>query len=564
MVRWFFKHSTFRCIFTAVVLAGLTVAAWLLSCELSLRRGKQLLSAAQSSFEHGDFRNAVVTCRQLLQRNPNSPDACRLMIAINEQANSPQAIAWALKLADFSQNDPEVLTKLAALGLKFGEIAVAKDALNRLPTPAKKSASTLSIQAIIAITAGQLEKAESLFERAARLEPSNLKWRLDLLKLRLQFRDPAHVDSARKELEMLSKDPGVKSDALRALLEDARSQSKPLRALLLAEELASVPNAPLSDKLAFLEELQEASIEQFSVKLAELQRTIGSSGNPELISQAMSWQNSRGLCRESLKWAEQLPHALAQRVPIQMAQSDALMGLGEWVKLLTRVAGADWGGMNYLRLAIYARAKQALGESDFRQGWESAIAATAGDWSALVSLEGLAERWGWSQQAVETLWLIARQSQGQRAALKKLYIIYERERNLAELYKVAKRYWEVCPQDPIAVNNVASLGLLLEKDTDEASKLAEKVYSEEPSVGAFAATYAFSLMRGHQAQKALKVLEKLPPAAMAEPSIDLCYGLALAATGQKDAGKSHLEAALRSGRLFPEEEALAHNALGGP
>jgi len=77
------------------------------------------------------------------------------MIAINEQANSPQAIAWALKLADFSQNDPEVLTKLAALGLKFGEIALAKDALNRLPTPAKKSASTLSIQAIIAITAGQ-------------------------------------------------------------------------------------------------------------------------------------------------------------------------------------------------------------------------------------------------------------------------------------------------------------------------------------------------------------------------------------------------------------------------
>jgi len=236
MVRWFFKHSTSQCIFAAVILAGLAVAAWLLSRELSLRREKQLLSAAQSSFEHGDFRNAVVTCRQLLQRNPNSPDACRLMIAINEQANSPQAIAWALKLADFSQNDPEVLTKLAALGLKFGEIALAKDALNRLPTPAKKSASTLSIQAIIAITAGQLEKAESLFERAARLEPSNLKWRLDLLKLRLQFRDPAHVDSARQELEVLSKDPGVKSDALRALLEDTRSQSKPLRALLLAEE----------------------------------------------------------------------------------------------------------------------------------------------------------------------------------------------------------------------------------------------------------------------------------------------------------------------------------------
>ena len=89
---------------------------------------------------------------------------------------------------------------------------------------------------------------------------------------------------------------------------------------------------------------------------------------------------------------------------------------------------------------------------------------------------------------------------------------------------------------------------------------------DEPTVSAFAATYAFSLMRGHHAQEALKVLEKLPPAAMTDPSIGLCYGLALAATGQgqKDAGKSYLDTALRSGRLFPQEEALAHNALEEP
>jgi len=165
---------------------------------------------------------------------------------------------------------------------------------------------------------------------------------------------------------------------------------------------------------------------------------------------------------------------------------------------------------------------------------------------------------------VETLWLIARQPEGQRAALQKLYTIYEGERNLPELYKVAKRYWEVYPKDPIAMNNVASLGLLLGQDADQASKLAEEVYSQKPTVSAFAATYAFSLMRAHEPQKALKVLEKLPSAAMAEPSIGLCYGLVLTATGQRDAGKSYLETALRSGRLFPEEQALAHNALGAP
>jgi hypothetical protein len=90
-----------------------------------------------------------------------------------------------------------------------------------------------------------------------------------------------------------------------------------------------------------------------------------------------------------------------------------------------------------------------------------------------------------------------------------------------------------------------------------------QVYSEEPSVSAFAATYAFSLMRAHQPEKALQVLQKLPQTAMADASIGLCYGLALAATGQKEVGKNYLESALNSGRLFPEEQALAHNALGG-
>jgi hypothetical protein len=82
----------------------------------------------------------------------------------------------------------------------------------------------------------------------------------------------------------------------------------------------------------------------------------------------------------------------------------------------------------------------------------------------------------------------------------------------------------VYPKDPIAHNNLASLGLLLGEDTGQASKLAEEVYSEEPSVSAFAATYAFSLMRAHQPEKALQVLQKLPQTAMADASIGLSDG----------------------------------------
>src|SRR6516164_8824810 len=237
MIRWFRKHLAFS-IIAVVILVGLGLAALLLPGQLSSWREKQLLSAARASFERGDLPNAVIICRQLLQGNPYSPDACRLMVAINEQANSPQAIGWELKLADFSHDDPEVLTKLATLGLKFGETGIAEDALNRLPGPAKGTPAALSVQAILAITAGQFAEAESLFERATKLEPSNLNWRLDLLKCQLQFHDLAHADSARQELEALSKNSTVKADALRALLQDARTQSNLQRALAIAKELA--------------------------------------------------------------------------------------------------------------------------------------------------------------------------------------------------------------------------------------------------------------------------------------------------------------------------------------
>jgi len=201
--------------------------------------------------------------------------------------------------------------------------------------------------------------------------------------------------------------------------------------------------APLADKLALLQELRTTSDKRFLLELAGLQRTIESSGNPGLIYQLMSWQNTHGLLRDTVNCAARLSNNLSKRLPIPIACCDALMALGDWLNVRIEVARADWGWMNHLRLAIYARVEQVLGVGKFQDRWESAIVATAGDWSALVSLANLAQRWGWQQQAVETLWLIARQPEGQHAALQQLYTFYERERNLTQLYKVAKRYWEV-------------------------------------------------------------------------------------------------------------------------
>ena len=94
MIRWFHKHLAFKCASAGVIFIGLGLMAALLPGQLSLWREQQRLRAARGFFERGDLPNAVIICRQLLQGNAFSPDACRLMVAINEQANSPQAIGW--------------------------------------------------------------------------------------------------------------------------------------------------------------------------------------------------------------------------------------------------------------------------------------------------------------------------------------------------------------------------------------------------------------------------------------------------------------------------------------
>jgi Flp pilus assembly protein TadD len=557
MIRWFRKHPAFLW----TISGALAFVAWFLPGKFSLWQQRRIITSAEAFLQQGDLRSAMISCHELIRLNPKYSDAYRLLIVISEQLNSPKAIAWSSKLVELSNNDPKTLTQLAAIAVRFEETEVAQEALNRLPAASKETASALSLQGTLDVLGHRLSAAETLFARAAQLEPSNLSHHLNLLKIRLQFHDPAKVDRARDELVELTRNPETKSEALRALLQDARTNAHPERALSCAQELAAAPDAPLSDKLLLLEELRASAIDRFPTGLANLERVIQSTANSGLVFQLMSWLNRHALYRETLAWKDQLPTNLKDHFPIQLSESEARVGLKDWITLRTEIATADWGGMNYLRLALCARVDRELGSGQFKERWESALVATAGEWNALMELANLAERWCWSDQAVQTFWIIARQSQGQRSALKHLYRIYSDKRDTRELYKIAKRILEVEPGDLIAVNNVASLGLLLDQDTSQKTKLAEDLYSKASSNPAFKTTYAFALLKTQRTDEAMQIIQGLPQEATNDPSIGLYYGLVLAADGKREAAKPYLTAALQRGRLFPEEESLARKAL---
>ena len=113
-----------------------------------------------------------------------------------------------------------------------------------------------------------------------------------------------------------------------------------------------------------------------------------------------------------------------------------------------------------------------------------------------------------------------------------------------------------------ARNNLAMTALLLDAKELNPNVLAYEVYQKAPTNAAFASTYAFSLHLQKKDAEALKVIERLKPEELQNPSNAGYYGLILKATGNVAKAKTYLELASKA-RLLPEEKKLFDRAKAG-
>ena len=132
-------------------------------------------------------------------------------------------------------------------------------------------------------------------------------------------------------------------------------------------------------------------------------------------------------------------------------------------------------------------------------------------------------------------------------------------RGLHELYTGLNAKF---PKNTDYKNDLAATALLLKTDLPKAFELASEAYAENPTNATEASTYAFALHLKGWDKQGLAVLQQLPPAELAHPSVALYYGVLLAATGKADEARPWLEIARTKGRLLPEEQALLSAALG--
>ncbi|MEO6739094.1 MAG: tetratricopeptide repeat protein [Chthoniobacteraceae bacterium] len=553
-----------------ILLALLAVAAGVLIffAKVPFRRWQErrLVDAAQRFMEKGELRDAYLSSREALLKNPKSIPACSIVAQIAELEQSPAAILWRQQLTDLQPGSSGPLIDLATTATRFGETFIAEQSLSQVREADRNDLPFLQASASLAIAQKSYDIAERYFQKALEITPGDDGLRLNLANIRLASGRPEQIAQARATLESLQAKPQFRQAALRAMISDARLRGDSARAMQLTTKLNQDANATMGDRLLQLDELDHSKSKEFTPELSKLQTLAGN--RPELIYLVMTWMNAHGLPAQSLEWCESLPGKIRAQMPVPLAEAEARTALADWKKLRDLVKESDWGDLEFMRLALHSRVLFETDgrrrRSEFRAMWESATNATRGNPNALVMLGRLVNGWGWKQEAIEAWWLAAKNNTGGRAALKALFTHYSAEKNTRELYRVARRVAEVEPANPIAKNNVASLALLLGLDEPEAHRLAAENYKLAPAQPVVAATYAFSLHRKKRTGEAVAILKQLPPSALADPSIAACYGFLLAQNGEPGAARQFLDAANREKeKLFPEEVALIDSALKG-
>jgi thioredoxin-like negative regulator of GroEL len=285
-----------------------------------------------------------------------------------------------------------------------------------------------------------------------------------------------------------------------------------------------------------------------------------SADDPEHAAALLTWLNMHKRESEAIAWSATLPPGVLGQKMVQIAISDSYVAAKDWTGLQRLVNSGNWGTVDFLRHALHARALRELGnEPEAASQWNEAMKDVAGNARDALSLAEMVEKWGWRTEAVDVLWIVAKDPVRGDDALRALYGYFAKNGDTENLYRVLLHEIELHPDDPTIQNNLAQLSLLLGLNTDRGQKMAREVYEKDPKNPAYVSTYAFALHVAGDSKKALAVLETLTPEQLRKPAVAAYYGVILAGAGDQTRAAEYLDLGEKA-NLLPQEKALVEKA----
>jgi lipopolysaccharide biosynthesis regulator YciM len=546
------------------VLAG--IAAGLIAFTV-LRKGwtqwykGRLLKQASAQLEENHLEKAEEMARRALAIDRNSLDAARLLADLTEKENLSETVTWRAQIARLQPGLNNQLN-LASAALRFGQLDLARHALEQVPAGDRDKAAYQIVAGWLSRAEGNKAEEEKHFAAAVAQEPSNDLYKFNLAVLQIHSPDQDKVAAARTELQRLSKVPQFRTEALRALLADAVQHNETELADDLAQQLQMSPQVTFADYLLCLDLYRKLSAKSFDALLDKVKPVAART--PHDTAQLIDWLNQHKLASEALKWSDKLPTRLTNRSPVAPAVAESLALTKNWTGLKRWTRSRSWGDDNYLRFAYLAYAtRQGSRDKDsaeFRSLWRKATRAAEKHPDHQLTLARLASKWGLNADA-ERLWLqLAKTPATRREALDALYRIFREKNDLTNLTLTAQRLHEASPDEPALSANLARLMLLREPRSARGVDLARTAYEKAPDDPAVAITYAFALCNDGRASEGLDVVEKIPPEHWRDPHTALYVALLFAANGQFAQANRYVAAA-KSEAIYPEEKQLLRRIM---
>ena len=519
---------------------------------------RRLVAEGNALVNEGDYRRASLDARRILQINPESVEACRIMATVAEKTGSRSALDWRRRVMELGKATPNDLILLARVAVRFDDRSTADVAMSRLPESAKQSAEYHALLADIALAQRDIPELELQLTEASRLDPPNKDYAMRLAAVRLNGKDTDARAAGKKKLVEMQSDPALRREATRYLAEDALRQNTTLAALELARQLDSFPEKTFADRILLLSALDAAKDNGFPAFFAEMKTSSGD--DPEHAAALVTWMNLHKRAAEAVAWSATVPPEVGGQKAFQIALSDSYVATKDWTGLERLVNSGNWSTVDFLRNALHARALREMGnETDFAAQWNEALKKVAVDARQALILAETVKNWGWKAEAIELFWVIAKDPVKGEDALRALYAYFAKNNDTENLYRVMLHQLELHPNDRNVQNNFAQLSLLLNLNALRAQKTAREVYEKDPKNPAYVSTYAFALHTQGETKKALGVLETLTAEQLHQPDVAAYYGIMLAAAGDQARAAEFLDLGEKAS-LLPQEKALVEKA----
>ncbi|PYK57744.1 MAG: hypothetical protein DME43_14065 [Verrucomicrobia bacterium] len=525
-------------------------------------RESRWLRQAEANLKQGNFNGANDGAQQALQINHDSLPAYQILAEATEKQNRAETVVWRAEIARLRPRDVDSQLNLASAALRFGQLDVARKALESVPKENRESAPYHVVAGWLARAQGDETSQERHFAAALAKEPGNETYQYNLAAVRIKSPDPQKNAEARTTLEHLVKSAPFRAGSLRALLNDAIHHSNLGAADRFAQELQLSPQVTFSDDLLCLDFYKKLDQKKL-VALLEKVKPLAAR-QPDDLAALMEWMNSNGMSAEVLHWTEKLPPEKTANPPPAIEIAAAFTAQKNWSRLRRWTKGGNWGDSEYLRLAYQAYAKQQSrqegADAESASLWHDAERACEENPEREIRLARLASKWNLPSQA-EQLWLrVAHNPLSRREALDALFEIYRASNDLPNLSLTAMRLHETSPEEPLIAAECARLSIILDRNPGEGQRVAKQAFEQAPTEPPCVVAQALSLNSQGRTSDGIAVLQKLAPEKLHDARVALYLAVLLLNNGKADEAHEFIDAA-NSGFVFPEERKLLQQAL---